>query len=156
MNSPGAQRAVELAPSSLVARRQPHMAWVVRLRMEAVVAGAGAAQLPPAVLRSLVVATPTASHRHDLVKAMRAWRRVRNVHMLACGSHAGCAAAWTSQILRQHLRMLPTHPITMPAAAFCLISAGHAHAGADQCHGGGACSRAGRGAEAQRALAARG
>lgn len=74
-------------------RRQPHTAWFVRLRMEAGVAAAGAAQLPPAVLRSLLVATPTASHRHDLVKAMRAWRRVRDVHMLACGSHAGCAAA---------------------------------------------------------------
>lgn len=47
--------------------------------METGVAPLGSADLPRAVQRSFVIATPTASHRHELVKAMRAWRRVRMV-----------------------------------------------------------------------------
>ena len=47
----------------------------MQLRLSSAPAERGASPLPRAVLDHVVVATPTASHRHTLVKSMRAWRR---------------------------------------------------------------------------------
>lgn len=48
--------------------------------------------LPPPLLRQFAAATATADFRHDLVKAMRWWRRVRTSAQF-CSLDESCALA---------------------------------------------------------------
>lgn len=60
----------------VVAVREPESLFL-SVKVEAIVPAAGSLPppLPRATRRHFVVATPTADHRHGLVKGMRAWRR---------------------------------------------------------------------------------